>query len=1253
MSVSIYTQSSYPITAQSPMPSDNAGNTLATANVLQTSTGFYQKSLIDRVDGLDPVDYYKFQVAGRSSLSVAVSQLSGDVTLNLLNGDGTLLQSSTNSASASELLTRTLDAGIYYLQVNPARPSEGSDYALDFNTQNNPKADITWRNTSGLNAVWNMDGATIGNSFYLTTVNDPNWQMSGVGDFNGDGQNDYLWRYLPTGQNVIWQMNNGAIATVRSLFTVDSSWRINLAADLNNDGTSDILWQRNSGENVVWYLNNGQFSSADSLFTVADQNWKLSAAGDFNQDGRTDLVWRHRLSGNNVIWHMNGSTFINSKSITTVPGQDWTIEGGGDFNSDGRSDLVWRNSNGTNVVWHMVAGEIVGTSPLIYVDPSWQITGVTTRFDDPSPIDRAGSTYSTAFNIGNLSALNSEIGQGTVNFSDRVSSQDKDDYYSFTTNSYQAFTFNLTNLSADANLQIIRSDVSGLSIVATANNLGTASEAITQTLKPGTYYVRVFQNSGDTNYSLTLNAAPARLQVTGPTASNITPIGGILNITWTDNISENIKLELYKGNTFVSTIANSVPSTGSYSWAVSTTLSYGTDYQILASSVINPEFRSFSGQNFTIGSPVYKYEFTYFYNGANTTSDYYTGWVYTAKDLYTVGSLVDVNTSNNQSGLNGRYSITSGTAAANITTTQLGQVFVNGYYDRDSASLMQYTPWKYSQSQAAGTAYLGSEEDTIGSPTKPFGDVKNFTDFGRDNFKFDAWEAPIDAMYQVNATLLGTQVGTYNSATTSPFGTKGIVINYTSGGAIHWSLKTGARVMTKAFIDVYAPTGGSGGFLGFATGDQVAWGRGTRQDFEGGYIYHDGQTVRSFKPTETPVVKYNFTYFYSGPSSNSADYWKSDYYTGWTVANEGKYSVNQFVDVNSGLNEAGKNGQYYITQATLIGSSGELVFQDQGKVWVNQYFNQETSETITPLNQAQSIGANFLGSEYGFLEVTNNIHFDFGLDAFEFDRFIRVDSPNTAQSINAGSSQTITWTDTINENVKIDLYKGSSFISTIANNVLSNGSFTWQLPTTLSGSDFRIRVASMTNAAISDDSDVGFTIVAPLFNPDIDIQIFDPYGSFVNTWRWQAMQVAVENWEKIITRDKDQSGLSKIVVTNDTTYEGGRPWNGDTVAWAYEDSTVKNRTNITQNADVGGIDYDNRIGWRSDRINGFSTNQIIGIMMHEIGHALGLPHEDNNSNSLMYPSNTPNIISDFMLSTLESQGYTVDRSVLGQLNWVG
>jgi hypothetical protein len=66
-----------------------------------------------------------------------------------------------------------------------------------------------------------MDGAS------LRTLTDLNWTIVGVGDFNGDGKHDILWRNTATGENYAWYMNGVTQTDGVSLTTLaDLNWKI-------------------------------------------------------------------------------------------------------------------------------------------------------------------------------------------------------------------------------------------------------------------------------------------------------------------------------------------------------------------------------------------------------------------------------------------------------------------------------------------------------------------------------------------------------------------------------------------------------------------------------------------------------------------------------------------------------------------------------------------------------------------------------------------------------------------------------------------------------------------------------------------------------------------------------------------------------------------------------------------------------------------------------------------------------------------
>jgi len=56
-------------------------------------------------------------------------------------------------------------------------------------------------------------------------VTNLDWTVAAVGDYNGDGEADIVWRNLDTGANVIWRSGNSR--TGQAMTTVTStSWKI-------------------------------------------------------------------------------------------------------------------------------------------------------------------------------------------------------------------------------------------------------------------------------------------------------------------------------------------------------------------------------------------------------------------------------------------------------------------------------------------------------------------------------------------------------------------------------------------------------------------------------------------------------------------------------------------------------------------------------------------------------------------------------------------------------------------------------------------------------------------------------------------------------------------------------------------------------------------------------------------------------------------------------------------------------------------
>jgi len=157
------------------------------------------------------------------------------------------------------------------------------------------KADLIWRNTNtGNTSVWEMDGAIYKGSqdfapnILVGGLVSPDWSIAGVADFNLDGHVDILWRNLVGGQNHIWYMNRNNALYGLDVFDVgggnkldNQQWRIDGVGDFNRDGSPDLIWRFygvDSGPIVVWYMNNNRQIAAEYVAAVNDNNWEIADA---------------------------------------------------------------------------------------------------------------------------------------------------------------------------------------------------------------------------------------------------------------------------------------------------------------------------------------------------------------------------------------------------------------------------------------------------------------------------------------------------------------------------------------------------------------------------------------------------------------------------------------------------------------------------------------------------------------------------------------------------------------------------------------------------------------------------------------------------------------------------------------------------------------------------------------------------------------------------------------------------------------
>src|SRR5207245_74916 len=141
---------------------------------------------------------------------------------------------------------------------------------------------------------------------YLRSVAELNWTIVGTGDFDGDGKADVLWRNIATGQNYIYFMDGTTIKPTEGFIrtVADQNWQVDGIGDFDGDGKADILWRNSvSGQNYLYPMDGTTIKPTEGyLRTVADLAWQIAAVGDYDGDGKTDVLWRNSSTGQNYLY---------------------------------------------------------------------------------------------------------------------------------------------------------------------------------------------------------------------------------------------------------------------------------------------------------------------------------------------------------------------------------------------------------------------------------------------------------------------------------------------------------------------------------------------------------------------------------------------------------------------------------------------------------------------------------------------------------------------------------------------------------------------------------------------------------------------------------------------------------------------------------------------------------------------------------------------------------------------------------------
>jgi hypothetical protein len=706
---------------ETPMEADLPGSNANLALNLGDITGLIAGGSV-RVGGSvhsnsDTADYYRFTLTSSTTIDMGLDS-TASAQLVTPNGWSTIQQGGT--------ISQTLQAGTYYLQVNPTNSGKANYFVnLTAKTPLQSTTNFTQPlSPGGIYSITWQDALTenVKLELYRNGVFDSTIDSSTA----SDGQ--FTWLAPPAADGGGYQIrissvSNPNISVLSSAFTITNPnvIKYNFTYYYDSTKTADYYFGWVYADEGTYTLNtwvdpkpgvnetgaNGRYLITSS--TVQGPRTSAAAAdrGKVFVSSYVDAD-RSDPSGytpNGVLSNIPTGTNYLGSEIGTIGGGGVDFDFGADlYEFDDKSDIVVTNVD-------MVQTQ---ATPGSTVNISWQLRNLANQSTQKG---FRGSIYLSKDNI-------------------------------ITTSDYFIAIGDFAALAANGVSQLY----SGSFVLPTAGDAWWGGN--------GTYYVgfiadveNAIAESYETNNanrgqgidwdSFTLVAPPV-ITVTAPNSNDLWRPGSNIQITWNDNIAENVTIELYKGNNLQEVITTGVASNGLYNWTITPTLASGSDYRIKISSVNNRNINDWSDNYFSVKADLKKYWFIYNYNSSDyRQADSYQGSVIAEVGKYSVtpknadGSYnsalaYDFSTTTNEVGLNGKYIITTVEDYNDDLANESGRVFVEKYWDRDNGGEVLYTPIRYSQGvQPSGLLYLGSELDYIG--TSPIESAK----FGQDFFEAD------------------------------------------------------------------------------------------------------------------------------------------------------------------------------------------------------------------------------------------------------------------------------------------------------------------------------------------------------------------------------------------------------------------------------------------------------------------------------------------------------------------------------------
>jgi hypothetical protein len=270
----------------------------------------------------------------------------------------------------------TIDGEAYPHRLTPDWKVVGSG---DFN--GDKRADLLLRRNDGQVGIWYMKGGRILQEVF-PGGQDPHgiFQIQGVVDFDKDGQSDILWRHQD-GYLSIWHGGDRHRDSYPSYWNqggpLPADWEIVGLGDFNGDGYGDIMQRHTSGQLAIWYMKGSAMVGEQYPPTKLDAHWKLRGVGRLDNEPTDDALWWNDQTGQLSVfldgyYQLGGIWYHNVVGPTNT---SWKVQAVTDVNRDGRADIVWREDTGQFAIWFVGNVSFAGEAYPRFVYNDWRMLG--------------------------------------------------------------------------------------------------------------------------------------------------------------------------------------------------------------------------------------------------------------------------------------------------------------------------------------------------------------------------------------------------------------------------------------------------------------------------------------------------------------------------------------------------------------------------------------------------------------------------------------------------------------------------------------------------------------------------------------------------------------------------------------------------------------------------------------------------------------------------------------------------------------